>query len=52
MRCVDCIYFERLYGMGLCEIYKRPSRVSDEDAVKDVPCWKLERREKSKKKHG
>ena len=47
MRCVDCEYCQYLDYTYFCNIWKKSYRISREDAQKDVPCWKYDRRRKT-----
>lgn len=38
MRCVDCEKHSFIANTHWCDAAKKPKRVSDEDAHKDVPC--------------
>ena len=46
MRCIDCKYHSVLDGKYWCDFdKKKPKRIKPIDAMKDVPCRKVKRKE-------
>ena len=46
MKCIDCKYHSVLDGKHSCDFdRKKPKRINPNDAIKDVPCINVERKE-------
>ena len=49
MKCIDCKYHSVLDGKYWCDFdRKNPKRIKHDDAMKDVPCINVERKEGGK----
>lgn len=38
MKCIECKYLQKINGTYFCNIYKKATRIKENDTYIDVPC--------------